>query len=77
MIRPEDFLEHIKTKQFYSPMSLEILDEGIKLEEVVRELIINALNEAGHNQTKAAGLLGISRNTLIYRMEEYNVRKLS
>ena len=47
----EDIPEHIKTKQFYSPMSLEIPDEGIKLEEVERGLLINALIKSGQNQT--------------------------
>jgi two-component system NtrC family response regulator len=55
-------------------MSLEIPDEGIKLEEVERELIINALKKSGQNQTRAADLLGITRNTLIYRLEKYNIK---
>jgi two-component system NtrC family response regulator len=74
VIGSEDIPEHIKTKQFYSPMSLEIPDEGIKLEEVERELIINALKKSGQNQTRAADLLGITRNTLIYRLEKYNIK---
>lgn len=74
VIGVEDIPEHIKIKQFYSPISLEIPDEGIKLEEVERGLIINALNKAGQNQTKAAMLLGITRNTLIYRMEKYDIK---
>ncbi len=75
VIGPEDIPEQIKTKQFSSPMSLEIPDEGIKLEEVERELIINALKKSGQNQTRAAELLGITRNTLIYRLEKYNINK--
>ncbi len=75
VIGPEDIPEHIKTKQSYSPMSLEIPDEGIKLEEVEKGLIINALNKSGQNQTRAAELLGITRNTLIYRLEKYNINK--
>ncbi|GAX59080.1 response regulator containing cheY-like receiver, AAA-type ATPase [Candidatus Scalindua japonica] len=74
VIGSEDIPEHIKTKQFYSPMSLEIPDEGIKLEEVEKGLIINALKKSGQNQTKAAVLLGITRNTLIYRLEKYNIK---
>jgi DNA-binding NtrC family response regulator len=74
VVGSDDIPEHIKTKQFYSPMSLEIPDEGIKLEEVEKGLIINALKKSGQNQTRAAELLGITRNTLIYRLEKYKIK---
>jgi two component, sigma54 specific, transcriptional regulator, Fis family len=74
VIGSEDIPEHIRTKQFYSPMSLEIPEEGIKLEEVEKGLIINALKKSGQNQTRAAELLGITRNTLIYRLEKYKIK---
>jgi len=61
-------------KQSGSQMSLEIPDEGVKLEEVEKALIINALNKAGQNQTRAAELLNISRQTLIYRMQKYDIK---
>jgi two-component system response regulator AtoC len=38
-----------------------------------RERIINALQEAAGNQHKAAELLGISRRTLINRLEQFNI----
>ncbi|ODS32983.1 MAG: sigma 54 response regulator [Candidatus Scalindua rubra] len=74
VVSPEDIPDHIKIKQFHSPMSLEIPDEGVKLEEVEKSLIINALNKAGQNQTRAAELLNISRQTLIYRMQKYDIK---
>ncbi|MHC4183056.1 MAG: helix-turn-helix domain-containing protein [Planctomycetota bacterium] len=55
-------------------MLLEIPYDGTKLEEVEKELIINALNKARQNQTRAAELLGISRQTLIYRMQKYDIK---
>lgn len=48
-------------------------DEGVELEEVEKELIRQALEKSGGNQTKAARLLGISRYTLIYRLEKYGI----
>lgn len=48
-------------------------DEGILLEEVERNLIIQALERTELNQTKAAKLLGITRHTLLYRLEKYNI----
>ena len=74
VINPEDIPDHIKIKQLRSQMSLEIPDEGVKLEEVEKALIINALNKAGQNQTRAAELLNISRQTLIYRMQKYVIK---
>lgn len=52
----------------------EIPDEGIKLEELEEGLIRGALKKAGGNQTRAAEYLGISRPTLIYRMEKYGIK---
>lgn len=47
---------------------------GIVLEEVERQLIAEALQAAGWNRTRAAQLLGISKETLRYRMERYRLR---
>ena len=44
---------------------------GIDLEEVERRLIVSALNQSGQNKTKAARLLGLSRDTLRYRLDKY------
>ncbi|GJQ57277.1 MAG: sigma-54-dependent Fis family transcriptional regulator [Candidatus Scalindua sp. AMX11] len=74
VIGPEDIPEHIKAKQFYSPIVREIPDEGINLEEIEKALIINALNKAGQNQTRAAELLDISRQTMMYRMRKYGIK---
>lgn len=41
------------------------------LEDNERELILGALEKTGGNQTKAAEILGISRHTLIRRLEKY------
>ncbi len=56
------------------PNGLEIPPEGIRLEQVERQLLLKALEMAGWNQTRAAALLGISRQTLIYRMEKFSLR---
>ncbi len=48
---------------------------GIKLEEIEKSFIQQALNVCDNNQTKAAKILGISRHTLIYRMEKYDLNE--
>jgi DNA-binding NtrC family response regulator len=53
-----------------SPISLEIPETGIDIEEVERALILKALAKADNNVTRAARLLGLSRRTLQYRMDK-------
>ncbi len=49
--------------------------DGLNLPEVERQLIFSALETAGHNKTRAARLLGISRDTLRYRLEKLRPSK--
>ena len=46
---------------------------GIVLEDVERQLILSALEQSGHNKSKAARLLGLTRDTLRYRLDKYQV----
>ena len=46
---------------------------GLKLEELEKSLLEQALSRTHNNQTKAAQLLGISRHTLRYRLEKYGL----
>jgi DNA-binding NtrC family response regulator len=48
--------------------------QGICLEAVERDLVEQALEQAGGNVTQAAKLLGLSRDTLRYRMEKYHLK---
>lgn len=48
-------------------------EDGILLEDVEKNLIIQALERSEFNQTRAAKLLGITRHTLIYRLEKYDI----
>jgi len=47
---------------------------GVHLEEVERELIRQALERAHGNKTRAAELLGLTRHTLLYRLEKYGLK---
>ena len=46
---------------------------GIVLEDVERQLIMSALEQSGHNKSKAARLLGLTRDTLRYRLDKYQL----
>ena len=48
---------------------------GVNLEDLEKELIRFALDKFGGNQTKAAQYLGITRPTLIYRLEKHGLSK--
>jgi DNA-binding NtrC family response regulator len=44
---------------------------GIDLESLEKDLIRQALEQARGNKTRAAALLGLTRDTLRYRLEKY------
>ena len=50
-------------------------EEGVSLDDLEKDLILQALEKTGNNQTKAAQLLGISRHTLMYRMDKHGINK--
>jgi DNA-binding protein Fis len=47
--------------------------EGQSLYELEKQTIILALQKANHNQTKASKLLGITRDTLRYKIKKYMI----
>jgi DNA-binding NtrC family response regulator len=55
-------------------LHLDLPPQGISLEAVEKELILRALQKSNWNQTQAARYLDLSRKTLIYRMEKYNIQ---
>ena len=48
-------------------------ESGIDLEALEIDLIRQALNRTNGNRSKSARLLGISRDTMLYRMNKYNL----
>jgi DNA-binding NtrC family response regulator len=59
-----------------SPSSLRpaIPPQGIVLDEVMKEYILEALRMKKGNKIQAAKLLGISRSALLYRMNKFRIR---
>jgi len=47
--------------------------EGLRLEEVERDLVRQAIESTGGNQVRAARLLGISRDALRNRMKKFGL----
>jgi DNA-binding NtrC family response regulator len=50
--------------------------EGVSLDQLERELLVQALQRAQGNQTQAAQLLGMNRDQIRYRLEKFGVDKL-
>jgi DNA-binding NtrC family response regulator len=69
-LEPEDFTtltRAVTATQFRLP------PEGVNLEEVERQLLVQALDRAGGNQTQAAHLLGLNRDQVRYRIEKFGL----
>jgi DNA-binding NtrC family response regulator len=48
--------------------------DAMSLVEQERRLVVQALEKTGGNQTQAARLLRITRDTLRYKMKKFNLR---
>lgn len=53
---------------------VQLPEEGFSLEELERDILLAALQRHNWNQTHAAQYLEMTRNTLIYRMQKYDLR---
>jgi DNA-binding NtrC family response regulator len=48
-------------------------DQGLSMDQLEADLIEQALSKALGNRSKAARLLGLTRDTLLYRMKKYAI----
>ena len=53
--------------------SIDLPSKGLSLKDVEKDLIEQALSKVDGNQTKAAKLLGISRDALRYKMQKFGL----
>ena len=56
-----------------SATTFQLPPEGVNLETVERQLLVQALERAGGNQTQAGHLLGINRDQVRYRIEKFGL----
>jgi DNA-binding NtrC family response regulator len=73
LLEPQDFTTLTRT---VSAAHFKLPPEGVNLEEVERQLVVQALERANNNQTKAAELLGLNRDQVRYRMEKFGLRQV-
>jgi len=74
-ILPEHLPMEVCSKELqvtgYKTVDIRLPMSGIDIEEVEKELIRQALDSTKGNQTKAAKLLNLTRDTLRYRMQKF------
>src|SRR5688572_3733500 len=70
-LEPQDFTTLTRT---VSPTQFKLPPEGVNIEDVERQLLVQALERAKGNQTQAAQLLGINRDQVRYRIEKFGLR---
>jgi len=76
IVLPEHLPAEVREqKSRIAKVALELPEEGIDLEEVEKEILLQALQRHNWNQTHAARYLNISRKTLIYRMEKFGMHE--
>jgi two-component system NtrC family response regulator len=78
IITAEELPDKIRTNALPSPTTvngvINLPDDGYSLEQLEREVVVQALERNSWNQTAAARFLRIPRHTLIYRMEKYDIK---
>ncbi len=76
-VRPEDLPVEIRlrTAPAARPYGFEIPADGIDIEELERQLIVQAMEKSGWVIAKAARLLGLTYRTLQYRLEKFGIHR--
>jgi DNA-binding NtrC family response regulator len=70
---PPELAEPMRARREETRASVSLPPDGLRLEEVERGLVRQALESTGGNQVRAARLLGISRDALRNRMKKFGL----
>jgi two-component system NtrC family response regulator len=71
-----DLPQEIRQQQAtVNEISVQLPESGFSMEQLEREILRASLEKKGWNQSKTARYMGISRNTLIYRMRKFGLRR--
>ncbi len=70
---PEINIDETKRKKSSKTHRYRLPDDGVDLDDVELEFLKQALEKTGGNQTKAAKLLGLTRDALRYRMKKFEL----
>jgi PAS domain S-box-containing protein len=70
-LRPEDYISGPPEHSLDAPP----IHEGMSLGEAEKAMLVDALNKTNWNQSRAARLLKITRDTLRYKMKKFNLQR--
>ncbi len=56
-----------------APGAYRLPPDGVRFEDLERDLVVQALQRTGGNQTRAAALLGMNRDQIRYRIEKFGL----
>ncbi|MCU7827668.1 MAG: sigma-54 dependent transcriptional regulator [Candidatus Thiodiazotropha sp. (ex Myrtea sp. 'scaly one' KF741663)] len=70
---PSEFQQSVAPKATVTSDGFQLPDQGIRMDELEANLIEQALYKTAGNRSRAARLLGLSRDTLLYRMKKYAI----
>lgn len=77
VIEPENLPnEFHHTESQIKPTGFTLPELGLQLDTLEADLIFQALNRTKGNRSKSARLLGLSRDTLLYRMQKHGLGTL-
>jgi DNA-binding NtrC family response regulator len=71
-LAPDDFTTLSRSTQ---TATFRLPPDGVNLEDVERQLLVQALERARGNQTRAGSLLGINRDQVRYRIEKFGLTR--
>ena len=74
VITVEGLPDKLKVNSTPASAVIQLPDEGYPLEQLEREVVVEALERSSWNQIAAARFLRIPRHTLVYRIEKYSIR---
>ncbi len=72
-LEPDDFSTLTRSAALNPEFRLPA--NGVVLEEIERQLVVQALDRAGGNQTRAGRFLGINRDQVRYRIEKFGLAR--
>ncbi|HYA31948.1 MAG TPA: sigma 54-interacting transcriptional regulator, partial [Thermodesulfovibrionales bacterium] len=70
---PKEILKHTVTEGIQAEKKFVLPEGGISLDDLERDLIVQALKKAKDNKTLAAQLLNISRDSLRYQLKKFGL----
>ena len=72
-IQLENLPLEIRQHKVNNKFSFSLPDKGFKLDELEQDLLMQALSKTLGNQSKAARMLGLTRDTFLYRLKKYSI----